>query len=70
MAERSSQPPHNAADIPRNMIPSVNTTLTLATVQSQLVAVSRATIDMLAGHASGCVIPMAWLSGSQNTLMP
>ncbi len=51
-------------------MPSVNTRLTSVTAQSQPVAVSRRSHEYPAGQATLWVMPTAWLSGSQNTLMP
>ncbi len=67
---RSSHPPHSAAEAPSTTIPSVKIGFRLLSVQSQSVAVSTNSVELPAGHATACVTPTAWLSGSQNTESP
>ena len=51
-------------------MPNVNTRLTSVTAQSQPVAVSLYSSVAPAGQPTWRLMPTAWLSGSQNTLMP
>src|SRR5437867_6168297 len=67
--ERSSQPPHSAADDPRKTKKSVYIHPRSATRQSQVVVKSAAP-SVRSGHATDRVTPSARDSGSQNTLKP
>src|SRR5574343_956405 len=64
---RSSQPPQMAAEEPRNTKKRVYIQPSVEIFQSQFEAKSSVNRLMSAGHASGCVMPMARESGSQNT---
>ena len=66
----SSQRPNTAADEPRNTKKSVYIQPSVLIFQSQVVAVSVCRKLMETGHATGSVMPMARLSGSQKTLKP
>ena len=66
---RSSQPPNNAAERPRNTIPIVKVQRRSLTRQLQVVVNSASVSDIVLQAAS--VSPeMALLSGSQKTLRP
>src|SRR3984957_5830373 len=68
--DRSSQPPQIAAAEPRNTKNKVNIQPRSATLQSQVVVNSAVINVESAEHATGLVMPIAWLHGSQNTLNP
>ncbi len=67
---RSSHPPNTAAEEPRNTKKSVYIQPRVLIFQSQVVANSVATKLMSWGQGTDWVMPMARLSGSQNTLKP
>src|SRR5690242_14455548 len=66
----SSQRPKMAADEPRNTKNRVNIQPSVLIFQSQLAANTCWRKLMSAGHGTEWVIPIALLSGSQNTLKP
>ena len=66
----SSQRPNTAADEPRNTKKSVYIQPSVLICQSQVAATIIWKKLIPAGHGTGSVIPMARLSGSQNTLKP
>src|SRR6476661_1884771 len=67
---RSSQPPQSAAESPSTTMNSVNVMLSMLTDQSQVDVKSSPIQFVPAGHATGLSIPIAFDSGSQNTLKP
>ena len=67
---RSSQPPSSAAEEPSTTKNSVYMIVRSPTCQSQVVVVSRPSIDISAGQAILFVTPTARESGSQNTEKP
>src|SRR6266852_3645478 len=67
---RSSQRPNTAADEPRNTKKRVYIQPRVLIFQSHVVAKMRAKNPRSAPQATGWVMPMARLSGSQNTLNP
>ena len=67
---RSSQPPHMAAEDPSRTKKSVYIQPRSATFQSQPTATRAPKMVISDGQATGFVIPMDWLSGSQKTLKP
>src|SRR5262245_58467924 len=67
---RSSQPPHTAADAPRNTKNSVYIHPSSLILQSQEVVNMRSKKDVVAGQASDWFKRTACDSGSQNTLKP
>ena len=67
---RSSQPPHRAAEEPRSTKKSVYIQPRSATFQSQPVVNSDVMMPASAGQATGAVMPIDWLNGSQKTLKP
>ena len=66
----SSQRPKTAAEEPRKTKNRVYIQPSVLICQSQLVATIRWKKLMLSGQGTGSVMPMARLSGSQNTLNP
>ena len=66
----SSQPPQIAAEEPSSTKNSVYIQPRSATFQSQEVVKSEAISPTSAGQATGLLMPIAWLSGSQNTEKP
>src|SRR5512140_3582351 len=66
----SSQPPQIADAVPRNTKKSVNIHPSMLIFQSHVVVKMVASADMSAGHSTDLPIPIAWDSGSQNTLNP
>lgn len=67
---RSSQPPQIAAEEPSSTKNSVYIQPRSATFQSHAVVNSEAARPTSAAQATGLVMPIAWLSGSQNTEKP
>ncbi len=67
---RSSQWPKTAAEDPRKTKNSVNIQPSVLIFQSQFVANRLEIKPMSAGHGMGLSMPMARLSGFQNTLKP
>src|SRR5512135_880113 len=67
---RSTQRPHTAAEEPRKTKNSVNIQPSVLIFQSQDVATRRPQNPMPAGQGIDCVMPIALLSGNQNTLNP
>src|SRR4051812_33907748 len=67
---RSSQPPHSAADNPRNTMNSVNVNVSAPTDQSHVVVNNSPNQFVPAAQATGLVMPSARDSGSQNTENP
>ena len=65
----SSHPPQMAAEPPRNTKKSVYIQPRSAMRQSQ-VRVNSAWMSVRSGHLTEWSMPIAWLSGSQNTLKP
>ena len=66
----SSQRPKTAAEEPRKTKNSVYIQPSVLIFQSQCVVTARWRKLIVSGQATGWVMPMAWLSGSQKTLKP